>query len=166
MSHRVTLSYLNKNTALANANHLLKAFDQTMKTINNPDILQLFSVKKNELEDLINQYQSFIDQESTYQLERKLSHLDNMFQTLKKCSDHIIDAIKNQSGIFDKLLEANGAITVIAIEHLISNQQTINQTNIESMIKQLSQKTITQKEISAAQTLINSATIDPLYQEF
>lgn len=166
MSHRVTLSYLNKNTALENANRLLKEFEQTMKAINNPDVLQLFSVKKNELEELINQYQSFIDQESTYQLERKLSHLDNMFETLKKCSDHIVSAIKDQSGTFSKLLEANGAITVIAIEHLISNQQTINQTNIESMIKQLSQTTIGQKEISAAQTLINNAAIDPLYQKY
>ena len=166
MSHLVTLSYLNKNTALENANCLLKAFDQTMKTINNHDILQLFSVKKNELEELINQYQSFIDQESTYHLERKLSHLDNMFETLKKCSDHIVSAIKDQSGTFSKLLEANGAITVIAIEHLINNQQVINQTNIETMIKQLSQKTIGQKEISAAKTLINSAAIDPLYQKY
>ena len=166
MSHRVTLSYLNKNTALENANRLLKEFEQTMKAINNPDVLQLFSVKKNELEELINQYQSFIDQESTYQLERKLSHLDNMFETLKKCSDHIVSAIKDQSGTFSKLLEANGAITVIAIEHLISNQQTINQTNIESMIKQLSQTTIGQKEISAAETLINNAAIDPLYQKY
>ena len=165
MSHTVTLSYLNKNSALENAKRLLKEFEQTMKAITNPDILELFSVKKNELESLINEYHTFVDQESTYQLERKLAHLDNMFQTLKKCSDHIIGAINDQSGTFSKLLEANGAITIIAIEHLINNKQDVNQTNIETMIKQLSKKTIGQKEIKSATTLINNAAIDPLYRD-
>ena len=165
MSHKVTLSYLRNNSALENAQTLLKRFEQTIKKIKHPHFLKIFQTKANELEALINSYHTYTGAEQNYQFERQIAHLDNQYNSLQSTSNIMIKMLDQQPDLIDEVIESHGAISAFAIEFLMNENVEINKTSLESKIKSISSKQIGAAEIKKAKTIINESNVDQLVKD-
>lgn len=165
MSHKVTLSYLRNNSALENAQTLLKRFEQTIKKIKHPHFLKIFQTKANELEALINSYHTYTGAEQNYQFERQIAHLDNQYNSLQSTSNIMIKMLDQQPDLIDEVIESHGAISAFAIEFLMNENVEINKTSLELKIKSISSKQIGAAEIKKAKTIINESNVDQLVKD-
>lgn len=166
MSHTVTLNYINKNYALENAKQILNKINDLITKFKNYFGLQyLLKQQAKQVQEIVDGFHDTLD-EDYYHVERKLSHLDNMFNSLKTSANLVIKALEQETIDVQGLLEQHGNLAFVAFAKLVENKQTITQEQVEKMIIQIADKPIGQTEIKVAKQIINDGKVDDVVKNY
>lgn len=166
MSHTVTLNYINKNYALENAKQMLNNINNLIAKFKDYFGLQyLLKQQAKQVQDLVDGFHDTIDQDY-YDVERKLAHLDNVFNSLKTSANLVIKALDQGTIDVQGLLEQHGNLAFVAFAKLVENKQAINQEQVEKMMIQIANKPIGQAEIKLAREVINDGKIDDVVKNY
>lgn len=166
MSHTVTLNYVNKNYALENAKQMLKKINDLIIKFKDYFGLQyLLKQQAKQVQEIVDGFHDTVD-EDYYRVERKLAHLDNMFNSLKTSANLVIKALEQGTIDVQGLLEQHGNLAFVAFAKLVENKQTINQEQVEKMVMQIASELIGESEIKLARQIINNGIVDDIVKNY